>query len=320
MRYRTLGRSGLSVSCVSLGSWLTFGNAVDAAATERIVRRAHELGVVLFDTADVYNRGEGERALGKAIHGLRREHLVLASKCFFPMSEDVNDRGLSRKHILESLHASLRRLATDYLDLYQCHRPDPAVPLAETARAMHDLIQAGKVLYWGVSMWPPELLRSVTQLCAERGWHAPISNQPPYNLLERSIEQGVIAAGRECGIGQIVYSPLAQGVLTGKYRNPEVRDPKTRAGNPKINQFLGKWLTDDALQRVEGLRQLAQRLGLSAAQVALAFCLRHDEVASVIVGATSEQQLEDNVRAAAVTLPPDAVAELDRLFPVTAPA
>ena len=319
MKYRTLGRSGLRVSAVSLGSWLTFGNQIGEATTDRIVRRAHELGVNLFDTADVYNKGEGEQALGKAITGITRHHLVIASKCFFPMSDEINDRGLSRKHIHESVHASLRRLKTDYLDLYQCHRPDPEAPLFETARAMDDLIRQGKALYWGVSMWPAELIRTVTRLCHDERLHAPISNQPPYNLLERAIEGDVIPAARECGLSQIVYSPLAQGVLTGKYASASITDAKTRAGNPKINQFIGKWLTPESLRRVEQLKALARQNGTTPARLALAWCLHKPEVASVIVGATSTTQLEENCAAADVILPDDVPAALERIFP-TQPA
>ncbi|MCA8958826.1 MAG: aldo/keto reductase, partial [Planctomycetes bacterium] len=188
MLYRTLGDSGLRVSTVSLGSWLTIGNVVGQDATDALVGRALDLGINLLDTADVYNRGEGERALAGALRGRRRQNLVLASKCYFPMSDDVNDRGLSRKHIHESVDQSLARLGTDYLDLYQCHRPDPDVPLRETVMAMDDLIRRGKVLYWGVSEWPADRIVEAVQLARANGWHAPISNQPKYNLFDRGIE------------------------------------------------------------------------------------------------------------------------------------
>ena len=316
MRYRPLGRSGLKVSTVSLGSWLTFGNTLDGASTERIVQRAFELGVNLFDTADVYANGAAELALGKAIAGLQRRHLVLASKCFFPFSEDVNDRGLSRKHIMESAHDSLRRLGTDYLDLFQCHRPDSDTPLLETVRAHDDLIRQGKVLYWGTSQWPAELLTAAVALCDQHGLHRPISNQPVYNLLERSIEVEVVPAAERLGIGLIVFSPLAQGVLTGKYASPVSDDPRQRAGNPKINQFIAKWLTAPTLDKVEQHKRIAKQNGMTPAQQALAYVLRTPGVASAIVGATSVSQLEENVAAADLTLSTDAALTLSRVFPL----
>jgi aryl-alcohol dehydrogenase-like predicted oxidoreductase len=314
MDYRHLGSSGLRVSAVSLGSWLTYGNTVDQATTDRIVGKALERGVNLLDTADVYGRGEGERALAKAIAGRRREHLVLASKCFFPMSDDVNDCGLSRKHVVESLHQSLVRLGTDYLDLYQCHRPDPGTPVEETAAAMDDLIRQGKVLYWGVSMWPAELIARTVELCRSGGLHAPISNQPVYNLFEREIETEVIPTSESLGVGQIVFSPLAQGVLTGKYRPGGEPERGTRAADRRINQFIGRYLTIECLEQVAALTGLAREAGLSPAVLALAWCLRQPSVASVIVGATSVAQLEQNLAAAEVKLAPDILARLDQLF------
>jgi aryl-alcohol dehydrogenase-like predicted oxidoreductase len=315
MEYRRLGRSGLKVSAVSLGSWLTIGNAVEEERGRRIVRRAFDAGVNLFDTADVYNRGEGELALGRAVAGLPRHRLVLASKCFFPISDDSNDRGLSRKHVVESLHGSLRRLGTDYLDLYQCHRPDPEVPLDETAGAMDDLIRQGKVLYWGVSFWPAHAIAEVVTLCRAQGLHAPIANQPPYSLLERGIEAEVLPVAARHGVGQIVFSPLAQGVLTGKYRRGAAPPAGTRAADSRINTFIQRFLTADRLQQVEGLVALAERRRTSAARLALAFCLARPEVASVIVGATSEAQLDENLGAAGMQLEPELLAELERLFP-----
>lgn len=315
MQYRALGRSGLKVSTISLGSWLTFGNSVDQAMTEGIVRRAFERGVNLFDTADVYARGAAEEALGKAIAGIDRRRLVLATKCFFPMSDDVNDKGLSRKHIHESVHASLRRLRTDYVDLFQCHRPDPETPVLETVSALDDLIRQGKILYWGVSMWPATLIRHTTELCDAQGLHRPISNQPPYNLLERGIEHDVIPESSTCGLAQIVYSPLAQGVLTGKYTSAATTDVKVRAGNPKINQFITKWLTKETLKQVDELKAIARSLSLTPAQVALAFVLHNPGVASAIVGATSEAQLDENLSAVGVTLPAETLGTLQKAFP-----
>ncbi len=315
MQYRRLGNSGLRVSAVSLGSWLTLGNTVDQAATERIVARALELGINVLDTADVYARGEAEVALAKAVRGRRREHLVLASKCFFPMSDDVNDRGLSRKHVTESLHASLRRLETSYLDLYQCHRYDPEVPLEETVLTMVDLIRQGKVLYWGVSQWPAHAIAAAVQFCRAHALPQPISNQPLYNLFDRAIEAEVLPVAAAHGLGQIVYSPLAQGVLTGKYAAGRAPDASTRAGNAAVNQFISRYLTPPRLQQVERLVAVARRIDARPAQLALAFCLRRPEVASVIVGATSHEQLAENAAAAALVVAPTVWAELEQVFP-----
>jgi voltage-dependent potassium channel beta subunit len=313
--YRSLGRSGLRVSVVGLGSWLTIGNAVEQAAGERLVHAAFERGVNLFDTADVYNQGEGERALGQALRTLPRHRLVVATKCYFPMSEDPNDRGLSRKHVHESLHGSLRRLGLDYVDLYQCHRFDPETPLLETAMAMHDLIVRGHVLYWGTSQWPAERIAEVVALCRAEGLHAPIANQPLYNLFERGIEAAVLPTSVRHGLGQIVYSPLAQGVLTGKYRSGSPLPAGSRATDVRSQQFVQRYLTPERLAQAQQLVDLAERHGLTPMQAALAFCLRDPGVASVLVGARDERQLAASLAAADAVLAPEVVAELERIFP-----
>jgi voltage-dependent potassium channel beta subunit len=314
MEHRPLGRSGLRVSEVSLGSWLTFGATVDVPATVEVVHAAIDAGIVFFDTADVYASGAAEEALREALRGLPRHKLVIATKAFFPMSEDPNDRGLSRKHLFESVHASLRRLGTDYLDLHQCHRFDPTVPVDETVRAYEDLIRQGKVLYWGTSEWTADQITSALSAADERGAYRPTSNQPQYSLLRRGIEKKVLPLCEREGIGQVVWSPLAQGVLTGKYR-PGARPEGTRAAHPFQSRFMEAFLTDDVLARVERLRPIAGDLGLTMAQLALAWCLRQDGVASVIVGATRPAQLAETAKASGVKLPPDAVAAIDRLFP-----
>ncbi len=303
------------MSAVGLGSWLTIGNAIDASATARLVADAFERGVNLFDTADVYAQGEGEKALGQALAGLPRHRLVVATKCFFPMSDDPNDRGLSRKHIHESIRGSLRRLGMDYVDLYQCHRYDPDVPLLETARAMDDLIRQGLVLYWGTSQWPAELLQEVVATCAAEGLHAPISNQPLYNLFDRGIEKAVLPTSARLGIGQLVYSPLAQGVLTGKY-GPGVPPPaESRAADPRSNQFVGRYMSERHLAQARDLVALAQRHDTNAGRLALAFCLRDLRVSSVLVGARDSWQLAHNLAAVDVVVDAGLLAELDRIFP-----
>jgi aryl-alcohol dehydrogenase-like predicted oxidoreductase len=315
VEHRQLGRSGLRVSEVSLGSWLTFGATVDVPATARVVRAALDAGIDCFDTADVYAGGAAEEALREALRGVPRHHLVLATKAFFPMSEHANDRGLSRKHLFESVHASLRRLGTDYLDLHQCHRADPSVPLDETVRAYEDLIRQGKVLYWGTSEWDERQLEGALRAADAHGAYRPVSNQPQYSILRRGIERKLIPLCEREGIGQIVWSPLAQGVLTGKYR-PGQRPAGTRAAHPFQSRFMESFLTGDVLERVERLRPLAADLGLTLSQLALGWCLRQPNVASVIVGATRPEQVEENAKASGVTLPPEALKTIDQLFPL----
>jgi len=314
MEYRQLGSSGLRVSEVSLGSWLTFGATVDVPATAEIVRAAIDAGVTFFDTADVYANGAAEEALREALRGLPRHKLVIATKAFFPISEDPNDRGLSRKHLFESVHASLRRLGTDYLDLHQCHRADPTVPVEETVRAYEDLIRQGKVLYWGTSEWSAEQIEAALAAADRHGAYRPISNQPQYSILRRGIERAVLPLCRREGVGQVVWSPLAQGVLTGKYR-PGQRPDGTRAAHPFQSRFMEAFLADDVLARVERLRPIAGDLGLTMGQLALAWCLREPGVASVIAGATRPAQLAENAKASGVKLPAEAVAAIGRLFP-----
>lgn len=314
MQYRNLGRSGLSVSEVSLGSWLTFGSSVDRKATRDLVHKAYDLGINLFDTADVYANGAGEEALGHALEDIPRPYVVIATKCFFPMSERPNDRGLSRKHIVESVEGSLRRLGTDYIDLLQCHRPDPNTPIEETVRAFEDLIRQGKLLYWGVSEWRAAHIVDACRIADGHHAYRPVSNQPQYNMLRRALEREVLPVSRREGLGQIVFSPLAQGVLTGKYSGGK-RPSGTRAADPKRNLFMDAYLEDEPLSRVDRLRPLAEAEGLSMAQLALAWCLRHDAVSSVIVGVTRPEQLEDNVAAAGRTLPPEVLDAIDELFP-----
>jgi voltage-dependent potassium channel beta subunit len=314
MQYRRLGRSGLQVSSLSLGSWLTIGNLVEQKDSEQLVRLAFDRGINLFDTADVYNRGEGERALGRAIRELPRQRVVLASKCYFPMSDDPNDRGLSRKHVVESLHQSLERLGTDYLDLYQCHRPDPDVPIEETAMAMDDLIRQGKLLYWGVSFWPAWRIAYAVRFCFENGLHAPISNQPPYSLLDRHVEDEVLPACERLGVGQIVYSPLAQGVLTGKYKRGAALPAGSRAADERVGHFVRRYLDDVSLDRVARFVAIADDVGRSPASLALAWVLRQSGVASAIVGASRASQLEDNLTALEIEMTEELAERIEAAF------
>jgi len=314
VEYRKLGKSGLAVSEVALGSWLTFGSSVDQESTTATVRKAWDLGINLFDTADVYARGDGERALGNALKGFERKDYVLASKCFFPMSDNPNDAGLSRKHIHESIDQSLRRLQTDYLDLYQCHRFDPETPILETAQAMNDLCKQGKILYWGVSCWTGKQIQEVADLCADHGLVPPISNQPPYSLFNRSIEEEVIPSSQKNGLGQIVFSPLAQGVLTGKYRVDQAAPEGSRAQDTERNKFMLKYMGKAHLQAASEIAEIARDLEIPPAGLALAWCLRKNNVASVIVGATRPEQLVENTRASGFKIPQDRLEKIDAIL------
>jgi len=305
MQYRKLGKYGIRVSEVSLGGWLTHGRSLKDETTEEIVKKAFDLGVNFFDTADVYNQGEAEISLAKAIKGFRRDDLVIGTKCFFPFSDGVNDRGLSRKHIFESVHHSLKRLRTDYIDLMQFHRFDPDTPPEETVRAIDDLIRQGKVLYWGVSEWSSA---SIVRAChVAKEWHCclPVSNQPRYNMLDRKIEDRVIPASLENGLGQVVFSPLAQGVLTGKYEPGKAAPAGSRGADEKSNMFMGRDLEVSNLTKVAALQKLAHEEGCTMSQLALAWCLRQANVSSVIVGATSTAQIEENVGASGLALSSD---------------
>jgi len=314
MRTRALGRSGLQVSEISFGSWLTLGSRVDFTETARLVHRAFDLGINLFDSADVYATGEAEKALGESLIELPRHQIVLATKSFFPMSERPNDRGLSRKHIVESVEASLCRLRTDYLDLHQCHRADPEVPMEETVRAYEDLIRQGKVLYWGVSMWSAGQIAEACGVADHCGGYRPISNQPSYSILRREIESGVLGTSEREGLGQIVFSPLAQGALTGKYSGGKIPE-RSRANDPERNLWIARYLDAEVLERIDRLRPIADDLGISLAQLALAWCLRIASVSSVIIGATRIEQLDENVKAVGVELSPETLDRIETIFP-----
>ena len=302
MEYRQLGKSGLKVSSIALGSWLTYGNQVDSETSTACVRRAFDLGVILFDTADIYHVGAGETELGKALDGITRSDYVLATKCFWPMSDNANNRGLSRKHVFESVEGSLRRLRTDYIDLYQCHRYDDDTPLEETLRALDDLITQGKVLYAGISEWRPEQIQAAIEFAHEHDVDQIVSSQPQYSMLYRRIEKRVIPLCETAGIGQLVWSPLAQGVLTGKYKPGEAPPPDSRAGDDRTNSSIGGFLSNETLAAVQKLRPIAEGVGLTMSQLALAWILRQPNVSACLVGATRPEQVEDNVKASGVRL------------------
>ncbi|MFQ5746334.1 MAG: aldo/keto reductase family protein [Gemmatimonadota bacterium] len=315
MIYRNLGSSGLRVSAIGLGSWLTYGRSVDDGVAHGCLTRAYELGVNFFDTANVYGAGEAERTLGRWLADLPRSDLVVATKVFFPMGEGPNDRGLSRKHIMEQCEASLRRLGLEYVDLYQCHRFDPSVPLEETLRALDDLVTQGKVLYTGVSEWPAEALEDAARIGRELGLRPLVSNQPQYSLLARGIEEAVIPLSMEHGIGQVVWSPLAGGALTGKYRPGRAAPEGSRGADSTSNMFMGNVLEGDVLEAVARLeREVATPMGITVAQLSLAWILRQPGIASAIVGATRIGQVEENVAAAEIELDAETLERIEAII------
>jgi aryl-alcohol dehydrogenase-like predicted oxidoreductase len=312
VEYRRLGSSGVRVSEIGLGSWLTYGVGVEADRAKACVARAYELGVNLFDTADVYGRGAAEEVMGQALAGFPRSSYVLATKVYYPVGDGPNDRGLSRKHVLESCHASLRRLGTDYLDLYQCHRYDDETPLEETLRALDDLVRQGKVHYVGVSEWTAAQIGDALGLADDLGLDRLVSNQPEYSILRRRIEAEVLAFCTHEGVGQVVWSPLAQGVLTGKYRKGLAVPADSRAASRRMGAFVGRFLTDEVLDAVERLRVVADEAGLTMAQLALAWVLREPGVAAAIVGASRPEQLDDTCAAAGRRLDAEVLAAMDK--------
>lgn len=310
MNYRHLGSTGLRVSEIALGSWLTYGGTVSDDAAVACIHRAYELGCNFFDTANVYRHGEAEQVVGRALKGIDRDDYVLATKVYFPMGEGPNDRGLSRKHIFEQCERSLDRLGVDYVDIYQCHRPDPDTPLAETLRALDDLVRQGKVLYVGVSEWPAELLDQARQIQAEGGYDPIVSNQPQYSMLHRLIEREVVPLSRQLGIGQIVWSPIAQGVLTGKYKPGNPPPEGSRATGPDA-AFMSFLMRDDVLEAVQRLRPIAEAVGVSMAQLAIAWVLREPNVSSAIVGASRPEQVDENFGAVGLELSQDVLEAID---------
>ncbi len=311
MEYRHLGRSGLMVSEISYGNWITHGSQVEEDAAVECVRAALDEGVTTFDTADVYAGTRAEEVLGRALKGIRRESLEIFTKVYWPTGEGKNDRGLSRKHIMESINGSLRRLQTDYVDLYQAHRFDAETPLEETLRAFDDLVRQGKVLYVGVSEWSADQIARALKIADEMGFDRLVSNQPQYSMLWRVIEAEVVPLCEKEGLGQIVWSPIAQGVLTGKYLPGQPPPAGSRATDPSGSGFIGRLMDDELLRRVQDLKPIAADLGLSMAQLAVAWVLQNPNVSSAIIGATKPEQVRDNVKAAGVKLDAEVLKKID---------
>ena len=304
----------MKLSEIGLGGWLTFGNAIEQKQAIDVMNAAFESGINFFDSANAYARGKSEEAWGEILKDRRRSSYVLATKVFFPMGDGPNDRGLSRKHIMEQCHASLRRLRTDYIDLYQCHRHDENTPMEETVRAMDDLIHQGKVVYWGFSEWPVEKVEECLQICGDR-LYRPKGSQPRYNAVERDWEKTLFPICHRAGIGQVVFSPLAQGVLTGKYKPGQPLPPGSRATDDRQNQFIKRFLDNpDLLQKVQRLETIANEQGLSMSQLALAWCLRRPEVTSCIIGATRPEQIVENTKASGVNLEGGTIRRIEEML------
>ncbi|MBK8804232.1 MAG: aldo/keto reductase family protein [Fibrobacteres bacterium] len=317
MQYRKLGATGLKVSEITYGSWLTFGTQVELDAAKELIERAFALGINSFDTADVYKAGEAETLLGQILPKRRRSEYILATKAFWPMSDHPTDRGLSRKHLFDSIDASLDRLHLKYVDLFYAHRFDPETPIAETCEAFDDLIRLGKILYWGTSEWTAAQIREAQTLCRAKGWHAPVVNQPYYNLLGRGIEAEILPTCLEFGMGTANFSPLAQGVLSGKYSKGAI-PTGARGGDPTMNMWMKDHLSNaDILDRVDRIATIAAKYRRSISQIALAWVLNNPGISSVIVGASTVAQLEENAGASGLKLEPADIAQLDMWFPRT---
>jgi aryl-alcohol dehydrogenase-like predicted oxidoreductase len=312
MEFRYLGNSGLKISEITYGNWLTHGSQVENDVATQCVRAALDEGISTFDTADVYANTKAESVLGDALKGERRESLEIFTKVYWPTGPGgKNDTGLSRKHIMESINGSLTRLQTDYVDLYQAHRFDTETPLEETMQAFADIVRQGKALYIGVSEWTAPQIREGHRLATELGIQL-ISSQPQYSMLWRVIEDEVVPTSRELGISQIVWSPIAQGVLSGKYQPGQAPPEGSRATDEKGGaNMIKRFMDDDVLERVQNLKPVADELGLTMAQLAVAWVLQNDNVAAALVGASRPEQVKENVKAAGVKIPTELMAKID---------
>jgi voltage-dependent potassium channel beta subunit len=311
MNYRRVGKTGLKVSEISLGSWLTYGNGVGDDTANQTIDKAYELGINFFDTANVYNRGEAEKVVGKALGKYERSSYVLATKVFFPMGEGPNDRGLSRKHVMEQANASLKRLGLDYVDILYCHRYDAGTPVEETLRAFNDLMRQGKVLYAGISEWSAAQIEEAMRVADRYLLDRFVVNQPQYSMLHRDIESEVIPVSEKHGVGQVVFSPLAQGLLTGKYKKLGDIPADSRAANGRMNQFIGRFMNEETFGKVGRVAAVADELGVPIARLALAWVLRQPNVASALVGASKPEQIAENAAASGVVLSDEVLKKID---------
>ena len=316
MKYRRLGKSGLKVSEIALGSWLTYGTVTEQEQAIACVKQAYDLGVNHFDCANVYGSTPhaAEEVLAQALAPYARDSYVLTTKAFWPVGSGVNDRGLSRKHIFSEVDKSLKALNADYVDIFYCHRFDPETDLEETLRALDDLVTQGKILYAGLSEWPADKIAQGVQLQKQLNLHKFAASQPVYNMFTRYIESAVIPISDESGIGQVVFSPLAQGVLTGKYKKGQPLPEGTRATTEKISHFVERFLSDEILTKVERLESVAERLEVSLAQLALAWILRLPSISSALIGATRPEQVVENVKAIDVVLDERTLTEIEAIL------
>ena len=315
INHRHLGSSGLKVSEITYGNWLTHGSQVESDTATACVHTALDLGITSFDTADTYANTVAEEVLGRALAGQRRESVEIFTKVYWPIGpKGPNDVGLSRKHVMEGVNGSLRRLGTDYVDLYQAHRYDYATPLEETMQAFADVVRAGKALYIGVSEWTAEQIDAGQALATQMGFRL-VSNQPQYSMLWRVIEDQVIPTSQALGLGQIVWSPMAEGVLSGKYLPGAEPPAGSRATDEKGGkQMISRWMRDDVLTAVQGLRPVAEEAGLTMAQLAIAWVLQNPAVSAAIVGASRPAQLVENVEAAGTVLDDAVMARIDEVL------
>lgn len=311
MQYRFLGNSGFKVSAISYGNWLTHGSQIEADQAIKTVHAAYENGITTFDTADVYAGTKAEVVLADAIKGFRREGIELFTKVYWPIGEGVNDRGLSRKHVMEAINGSLRRLKVDYVDLYQAHRFDHETPLEETMRAFEDIVRSGKALYIGVSEWSADQIQAAVDIAKQMNFDKIVSNQPQYSMLWRVIEGEVVPTSVKNGISQIVWSPMAQGVLTGKYLPGQPAPAGSRATDAGGARMIERWMRDDVLNAVQNLKPIAADLGISMGQLAIAWVLKNPNVASAIVGASRPDQIVDNIKAIDVVLDDAVMKKID---------
>lgn len=313
MRHRKLGNSGMYVSEITFGNWLTHGSQVEEKSAIKCVRTALDLGITTLDTADVYAGTRAESVLGRALKGVRRESYELLTKVYWPTGSGKNDRGLSRKHIMESVHASLKRLQTDHIDLYQFHRFDYETPLEESLSAFDDLIRQGKVFYIGFSEWRSEEIKEALRIQERRGFDKFVSSQPQYSMLWRVIEKEVVPLSKANGIGQIVWSPIAQGALTGKYLPGKKPPAGSRATDKKGGaSMISRWMRDEVLAAVQRLKPIAKNEGLTMAQLAVAWVLQNPNVSSAIIGASKPEQIKENVAASGVQLSTETMKEIDK--------
>ncbi len=311
MEYRRLGKYGIRVSEISLGAWLTYGGSVEEQNSIKCIHTALENGINFIDNADVYSRGNAERVLSLALQGdtYERRHLVLSSKVFWPVSDNIQDYGLSRKHIMDSIEGTLERLQQDYIDIYYCHRFDQKTPLEETVAAMDDLVRDGRIRYWGTSVWTAAQLERVMGVVKEMGATPPAVEQPRYNMLDRTIELEIMDTARFHGIGITPWSPLQQGLLTGKYNDGIPEDSRATR-----SEVLKRWLNEDTVDKVRKLTEIAVSLDLSMSQFALAWILRRPEISSVITGASRPEQILDNIVASGKTIPQDILEKVEDIL------